>query len=216
MKLLRYGPPAPRSPACSTPTATFATCPPWCATSTAWRCRRPRCRCWRRSTGRRCRWCEGTPRIGPCVARPVNFVCIGLNYADHAAETGAAIPKEPIMFLKSLGAFCGPNDDVMIPRGSKKTDWEVELGVVIGTTRALCAGERGDGSRRRLLRRQRRERARIPDRARRHLGQGQGLRHVRPDRPVAGHQGRNRRPAEPGACGWTWTASACRTAAPGR
>jgi 2-keto-4-pentenoate hydratase/2-oxohepta-3-ene-1,7-dioic acid hydratase in catechol pathway len=77
---------------------------------------------------------EGTPRIGPCVARPVNFVCIGLNFADHAAETGAAIPKEPIVFLKSLGAYSGPNDVVVIPRGSKKTDWEVELGVVIGTT----------------------------------------------------------------------------------
>ena len=77
---------------------------------------------------------EGSPRIGPCVARPVNFVCIGLNYADHAAETGAAIPKEPIVFLKSLGAYSGPNDDVIIPRGSKKTDWEVELGVVIGST----------------------------------------------------------------------------------
>jgi 2-keto-4-pentenoate hydratase/2-oxohepta-3-ene-1,7-dioic acid hydratase in catechol pathway len=76
---------------------------------------------------------EGTPRIGACVARPVNFVCIGLNYADHAAETGAAIPKEPIVFLKSLGAYAGPNDPVVIPRGSKKTDWEVELGVVIGT-----------------------------------------------------------------------------------
>ena len=71
-------------------------------------------------------------RIGPCVPRPVNFVCIGLNYADHAAETGAAIPKEPIVFLKSLGAFQGPNDDVHIPRGAKKTDWEVELAIVIG------------------------------------------------------------------------------------
>jgi 2-keto-4-pentenoate hydratase/2-oxohepta-3-ene-1,7-dioic acid hydratase in catechol pathway len=71
-------------------------------------------------------------RIGPCVPRPVNFVCIGLNYADHAAETGAAIPKEPIIFLKSLGAFQGPNDDVHIPRGSVKTDWEVELAIVIG------------------------------------------------------------------------------------
>ena len=73
-------------------------------------------------------------RIGPCVPRPVNFVCIGLNYADHAAETGAAIPKEPIVFLKSLSAFQGPNDTVRIPRGSVKTDWEVELGIVIGTT----------------------------------------------------------------------------------
>jgi 2-keto-4-pentenoate hydratase/2-oxohepta-3-ene-1,7-dioic acid hydratase in catechol pathway len=82
----------------------------------------------------------GTPRIGPCVPRPINFVCIGLNYADHAAETGAAIPKEPIIFLKSLGAYAGPNDDVKIPRGSVKTDWEVELGVIIGT-KAQYVGE---------------------------------------------------------------------------
>src|SRR6185312_14889874 len=71
-------------------------------------------------------------RLGPCVARPLNFVCIGLNYADHAAESNLPIPKEPIIFLKSLSAYSGPNDDVKIPRGSKKTDWEVELGVVIG------------------------------------------------------------------------------------
>jgi ureidoglycolate lyase len=77
---------------------------------------------------------EGNPRIGPCVVRPVNYVCIGLNYADHAAETGATVPKEPIVFLKSLGAFAGPNDDVLRPRESKKLDWEVELGIVIGTT----------------------------------------------------------------------------------
>jgi 2-keto-4-pentenoate hydratase/2-oxohepta-3-ene-1,7-dioic acid hydratase in catechol pathway len=75
---------------------------------------------------------EGSPRIGACVVRPVNFVCIGLNYSDHAAETGNPIPKEPIVFLKSLGAYSGPYDDVKIPRGAKKTDWEVELGVVIG------------------------------------------------------------------------------------
>jgi ureidoglycolate lyase len=77
---------------------------------------------------------EGSPRIGPPVVRPVNFVCIGLNYSDHAAETNNPIPKEPIVFLKSLGAYSGPNDDVIIPRGAKKTDWEVELGVIIGTT----------------------------------------------------------------------------------
>lgn len=76
---------------------------------------------------------EGESRIGPCVARPVNFVAIGLNYADHAAESGVPVPDEPIIFLKSLGSLCGPNDDVMIPRGSTKTDWEVELGVVIGS-----------------------------------------------------------------------------------
>jgi 2-keto-4-pentenoate hydratase/2-oxohepta-3-ene-1,7-dioic acid hydratase in catechol pathway len=75
---------------------------------------------------------HGQHRIGACVARPLNFVGIGLNYADHAAETGGKIPREPIVFLKSLGAYSGPYDDVKIPRGSKKTDWEVELGVVIG------------------------------------------------------------------------------------
>jgi 2-keto-4-pentenoate hydratase/2-oxohepta-3-ene-1,7-dioic acid hydratase in catechol pathway len=77
---------------------------------------------------------EGNPRIGPCVVRPVNYVCIGLNYADHAAEAGMPVPKEPIIFLKSLGAFCGPNDDVLRPRESTKLDWECELGIVIGTT----------------------------------------------------------------------------------
>ncbi len=76
----------------------------------------------------------GNPRLGPCVARPLNFLCIGLNYEDHARETNSPIPKEPIIFMKSLSAYCGPNDDVKIPRGSKKTDWEVELGVVVGTT----------------------------------------------------------------------------------
>ena len=71
-------------------------------------------------------------RIGPCVPRPMNYICIGLNYGDHAAESNLQIPKEPIIFLKSLGAFQGPNDDVRLPRGSKKGDWEVELGIVIG------------------------------------------------------------------------------------
>lgn len=71
-------------------------------------------------------------RIGSPVPRPLNFFCIGLNYADHAAETGSPIPKEPIVFLKSLGAYRGPNDDVVRPRGSKKLDWEVELAIVIG------------------------------------------------------------------------------------
>ena len=78
----------------------------------------------------------GTPqkdlRLGPCVGAIGKFICIGLNYADHAAETGAAIPKEPIIFNKWTSAITGPDDTVEIPRGSKKTDWEVELGVVIG------------------------------------------------------------------------------------
>ena len=82
---------------------------------------------------------SGSPRLGPCVARPVNYVCIGLNYADHAAEAGQPIPKEPIIFLKSLSAYSGPNDDVRIPKASSKTDWEVELGIVIGRTARYVA-----------------------------------------------------------------------------
>ncbi|WP_137134034.1 fumarylacetoacetate hydrolase family protein [Rhizobium sp. FKY42] len=72
-------------------------------------------------------------RIGACIARPGKFICVGLNYADHAKETGKAPPEEPILFMKAASAVVGPNDDVEIPRGSQKTDWEVELGVVIGT-----------------------------------------------------------------------------------
>lgn len=75
----------------------------------------------------------GNPRIGPCVGRIGKFMCIGLNYSDHAAETGADIPEHPILFMKANSAIVGPNDDVVIPRGSTHSDWEVELGVVIGT-----------------------------------------------------------------------------------
>lgn len=71
-------------------------------------------------------------RIGPCVDKVGKFICIGLNYADHAAETGAPIPAEPIIFMKATSAIIGPNDDVVIPKNAKKPDWEVELGVVIG------------------------------------------------------------------------------------
>ncbi|SPB16246.1 FAA-hydrolase [Caballeronia novacaledonica] len=75
---------------------------------------------------------DGNPRIGPCVGRVGKFVCIGLNYADHAAESNLPVPTEPVIFGKWTSAICGPNDDVEIPRNSVKTDWEVELGVVIG------------------------------------------------------------------------------------
>jgi 2-keto-4-pentenoate hydratase/2-oxohepta-3-ene-1,7-dioic acid hydratase in catechol pathway len=75
---------------------------------------------------------EGDPRIGPCVGHVGKFICVGLNYADHAAESGMAVPAEPVLFMKATSAICGPNDEVIIPRGSIKTDWEVELGAVIG------------------------------------------------------------------------------------
>jgi 2,4-didehydro-3-deoxy-L-rhamnonate hydrolase len=84
---------------------------------------------------------RGKPRFGACVAQVPNFYAVGLNYADHAAETGAPIPAEPILFNKATSCIIGPNDEVMIPKGSKKTDWEVELAVVIGA-RASYVTER--------------------------------------------------------------------------
>jgi 2-keto-4-pentenoate hydratase/2-oxohepta-3-ene-1,7-dioic acid hydratase in catechol pathway len=74
----------------------------------------------------------GTPRIGPCVGQVGKFICVGLNYSDHAAESGMAVPAEPILFMKATSSIVGPDDDILLPRGSQKTDWEVELGVVIG------------------------------------------------------------------------------------
>lgn len=76
---------------------------------------------------------SGTPRIGSAIARPGKFLCVGLNYADHARETGKEPPAEPVLFSKATTALCGPNDDVEIPRGSDRTDWEIELGIVIGS-----------------------------------------------------------------------------------
>ncbi|HYK26071.1 MAG TPA: fumarylacetoacetate hydrolase family protein, partial [Steroidobacteraceae bacterium] len=83
---------------------------------------------------------EGNPRIGLPVAGTRKLIAIGLNYADHAAETGSPIPKEPVVFLKAITCLNGPYDEVILPRDSRKTDWEVELGVVIGT-RARCVEE---------------------------------------------------------------------------
>src|SRR5437899_1879515 len=81
----------------------------------------------------------GSPRIGPCVANVPKIVAIGLNYRKHAEETGAAIPKEPIFFMKATSSICGPNDDTITPKGSEKLDYEVELGIVIGTRASYIA-----------------------------------------------------------------------------
>ena len=75
---------------------------------------------------------DASTRLGPCVAGTGKFICIGLNYADHAAESGMAVPPEPVIFMKATSAICGPNDPIIIPRTSQKTDWEVELAVIIG------------------------------------------------------------------------------------
>lgn len=74
----------------------------------------------------------GSPRLGPCVGSVGKFVCIGLNYSDHAAESGMALPEEPVVFMKATSAICGPDDNIMIPRNARKVDWEAELGVVVG------------------------------------------------------------------------------------
>jgi 2,4-diketo-3-deoxy-L-fuconate hydrolase len=84
---------------------------------------------------------QGKQRIGSCVQQPGKFLCIGLNYSDHAAESGMAVPAEPVVFMKAASSICGPDDDVVIPRGSLKTDWEVELGVVIGKTAKYVSEE---------------------------------------------------------------------------
>ena len=76
---------------------------------------------------------SGSPRLGACVSGVGKFLCVGLNYSDHAAESGMKVPSEPIIFMKATSAICGPNDPIIIPRGSEKTDWEVELAVIIGT-----------------------------------------------------------------------------------
>ncbi|MGD9715051.1 MAG: fumarylacetoacetate hydrolase family protein [Thermomicrobiales bacterium] len=91
-----------------------------------------RLREWLAANEKNCPVVDPSVRVGPCVARPSKIVCIGLNYAKHAAESGVAPPKEPVIFLKATSSIVGPNDDVVIPRGSQKTDWEVELAAVIG------------------------------------------------------------------------------------
>ena len=135
-------------------------------------------------------------RVGSPIARPGKIVCIGLNYRDHAEETNAQIPGEPVVFMKDPSTLVGPYDDVLIPRGSVKTDWEVELGVVIGNTArylesdadalACIAG---------YVDLERRLGARVPARTRRPVGQGQELRDLQPVRPVARAGRRGARPA---------------------
>ena len=89
---------------------------------------------WGRARSREsCPLVEGSPRIGPCVGSVGKFICVGLNYSDHAAESGMAVPTEPVLFMKATSAICGPFDNVILPKGSTKTDWEVELGVLIGS-----------------------------------------------------------------------------------
>jgi 2-keto-4-pentenoate hydratase/2-oxohepta-3-ene-1,7-dioic acid hydratase in catechol pathway len=97
-------------------------------------------RAWLPANEAQCPVVPDSARLGPCVARPSKIICIGLNYSLHAKESGMETPKEPILFMKASSSLAGPNDDVVIPKGSRKTDWEVELAVVIGK-RALYVSE---------------------------------------------------------------------------
>jgi 2,4-diketo-3-deoxy-L-fuconate hydrolase len=102
----------------------------------------PRLRAWLQENERRAPRVDARERLGPPVARPSKIICIGLNYRDHAAETGAPIPAEPVIFFKASTALVGPDDDLVIPRGAQKVDWEVELAVVIGTRSSYVPRER--------------------------------------------------------------------------
>ena len=137
----------------------------------------------------------GNPRLGAPIARPGHFVAVGLNYADHAAESGMAIPAEPVLFAKAPSCISGPDDDVIIPKGSKKLDWEVELAFVIGKRASYVSrGERAR-LRLRLPDLQRRLRALLAARRDRPMDQGQERRDFWPARSVAGHRRRDRRSA---------------------
>ena len=156
---------------------------------------------------------KGKPRLGPCVATPSKFVAIGLNFSDHAKETGSPIPEHPVVFFKSPTCIVGPNDNVMVPQGFHAA----RLG---GRARrrhrphgALRRREGRAEVRRRLLRRQRRLRARLPaEEGREPVEQGQRLRHVRPARALARHAETRSRTRRTSACGSTSTASAGRRA----
>ena len=129
---------------------------------------------------------KGSPRFGVPFTGISKIIGVGLNYSDHAKEAGMPIPSEPILFMKATTCISGPYDPILLPPGSIKSDWEVELGIVIGSVARHTSRRTGAGVRRRLLRRQRRLRARISARARHPVGQGQGLRHLRPARSLAG------------------------------
>ncbi len=150
-------------------------------------------------------------RIGACVAGTGKFICIGLNFSDHAAETGATVPPEPVIFMKATSAIVGPNDNVVIPRGSEKTDWEVELGVVIGKT-AKYVSEADALDYVAVIAFPTMSPSVLSRRARRTVDQRQVLRYLRPDRPVARDEGRDHRSAKPWHVAESQRPGPCRTA----
>ena len=139
---------------------------------------------------------SGSPRLGPCVGSVSKIVAIGLNYRLHAQEAGAAIPSEPIFFMKATSSICGPNDDVIIPKNSQKTDYEVELGIVIGSlARQVSKSDASKHVAGYCVVNDVSEREFQIERGGQ-MDQGQERRHVLPDRPVAGHRRRGFRPRQ--------------------
>ena len=132
-------------------------------------------------------------RIAAPLRRPGKIVCIGLNYRQHVNESGMEIPSEPVVFMKASNTIVGPHDDVIIPRTSRKTDWEVELAVVIGSTTSYLDDPSEASANRGLRHLERRLGTRVPARARRPVGQGQILRNFQPSRTVDRHDRRDRR-----------------------
>ena len=138
----------------------------------------------------------GKPRLGACVGNVRNFIAIGLNYSDHAAEAGMPIPKEPIIFNKAPTSICGPNDDTVIPKESRQARLGGRARHRDRQARALSRPEQGDERGRRLFRCNDVSERAFQIERRRAMDQGQGLRDLRPARAVARHQGRDQGPAE--------------------
>ena len=159
---------------------------------------------------------RGKPRLGCPLAGIGKMVCIGLNYTDHAEEVGMALPKEPTVFIKAPSALCGPDDATIRPARRHEARLRVRAGRGHRARRAQRGRGQGAGARGRLLHRQRRLRARVPDGARRHDHQGQERRLLRPGRPVARHRRRDPATRRRSRCGRPSTASAGSTATPPR
>ena len=193
---------ASRSRACSTRAARSATSPASSATSPARRSPTRASPGSPRSTPRSCPRSIRRCASAPASPGPASSSASASTIPTTRRRSGMTVPPEPIIFMKATSAICGPNDPVFIPRGSEKTDWEVELAVVIGKrAKYVARGRRALDYVAGYCRRERRVRARLPGRAPRPVDQGQVRRPLRPDRPVAGHPRRGRRPAEPARCG---------------
>ena len=151
----------------------------------------------RKANLKRLKTVAGKPRLGACIGHVRNYIAIGLNYADHAAESGVPVPSEPVVFNKAPSCICGPNDNTMIPKDSSKLDYECELGVVIGKRARYLAKEKAmDAVAGYCMANDVSERAFQMEHGQT-ICQGQGRRDLRPARALVRHQGRDQGPAEP-------------------